>query len=312
MGVTMKIKDLFQKDIHRKIEEVIKVDQTDQETVKNELEEYIVTDSIKNNYLRVLDAYNSARTSLTEGIGVWVSGFFGSGKSSFAKNLGYILANREVLGEKASELFSSQVNDAKITNLLKVINTSLPTHAVIFDVSMDRGIRTASERITEVMYKALLRELDYSEDFDLADLERGLELDGLLKEFEKRFGEEFKKPWRKRRKIGRSFNEASAILHKMDPKTYPQADSWVRSLGVKDENGDFKGRADISANRLAELSFELMARRQPGKVLIFIIDEVGQYVSRSVDKMLDLQAIVQAFGREGKNRVKAKQAIAST
>ncbi|MEA2014961.1 MAG: hypothetical protein U9N38_06640, partial [Thermodesulfobacteriota bacterium] len=60
----MKIKDLFQKDIHRKIEEVIKVDQADQETVKNELEEYIVTDSIKNNYLRVLDAYNSARTSL--------------------------------------------------------------------------------------------------------------------------------------------------------------------------------------------------------------------------------------------------------
>ena len=311
-GATMKIKDLFQKDIHRKIEEVIKVDQADQETVKNELEEYIVTDSIKNNYLRVLDAYNSARTSLTEGIGVWVSGFFGSGKSSFAKNLGYILANREVLGEKASELFSSQVNDAKITNLLKIINTSLPTHAVIFDVSMDRGIRTASERITEVMYKALLRELDYSEDFDLADLEQSLESDGLLEEFEKLFEEKFKKPWRKQRKRGRSLNEASAILHKMEPETYPQADSWVRSLGAKDENGNFKGRADISANKLAELSFELMARRQPGKALIFIIDEVGQYVSRSVDKMLDLQAIVQAFGREGKNRVKAKKAIAST
>ncbi len=311
-GVTMKIKDLFQKDIHRKIEEVIKVDQADQETVKNELEEYIVTDSIKDNYLQVLEAYNAARTSLTEGIGVWVSGFFGSGKSSFAKNLGYILANREVLGEKASDLFSAQVNDKKITDRLKVINTSIPTHAVIFDVSMDRGIRTASERITEVMYKALLRELDYSEDFDLADLERGLESDGLLEEFENLFEKEFKKPWRKRRKIGRSLNEASAILHKMDPKIYSQADSWVRSLGVKDENGDFKGRADISANRLAELSFELMARRQPGKALIFIIDEVGQYVSRSVDKMLDLQAIIQAFGREGKNRVKAKQAIAPT
>jgi hypothetical protein len=37
---------------------------------------------------------------------------------------------------------------------------------------------------------------------------------------------------------------------------------------------------------------------------------VGQYVSRSVDKILDLQAVVQAFGREGKNRVVRKQAIA--
>jgi hypothetical protein len=306
----MKIKDLFQKDIYRKIEEVIKVDQADQETVRSELEEYIVTDSIKGHFRQVLDAYQSARTAPTEGIGIWVSGFFGSGKSSFAKILGYILANREILGKKAADIFSSQIDDIRVVNLLKVINTTLPTHAVIFDVSMDRGIRAANERITEVMYKALLRELDYAEDFDLADLEIGLEGDGLLVEFEKQFEARFKQPWRKRRKIGRSLNEASATLHDMDPKTYPQPDSWVRSLGVREENGNVKGRADISANRLAEVSFELMARRQPGKALIFIIDEVGQYVSRSVDKMLDLQAIVQAFGKKGKNRAKAKKAPA--
>jgi len=64
----MKIKDLFQKDIYRKIEEVIKVDQADQETVKGELEEYIVTDSIKGHFRQVLDAYQSARTALTEGM----------------------------------------------------------------------------------------------------------------------------------------------------------------------------------------------------------------------------------------------------
>lgn len=306
----MKIKDLFQKDIYRKIEEVIKVDQADQETVRSELEEYIVTDSIKGHFRQVLDAYQSARTAPTEGIGIWVSGFFGSGKSSFAKILGYILANREILGKKAADIFSSQIDDTRVVNLLKVINTTLPTHAVIFDVSMDRGIRTANERITEVMYKALLRELNYAEDFDLADLEIGLEGDGLLDEFENRFEARFKQSWRKRRKIGRSLNEGSATLHDMDPKTYPQPDSWVRSLGVREENGNVKGRADISANRLAEVSFELMARRQAGKALIFIIDEVGQYVSRSVDKMLDLQAIVQAFGKEGKNRVKAKKAPA--
>jgi len=306
----MKIKELFQMDIHRRIEEVIKVDQADQETVRNELEEYIVTDSIKGHYRQVLDAYTTARTTPTEGIGVWVSGFFGSGKSSFAKNLGYILANREVLDRKAADIFAAQVNDPRIVDLLKVVNTTIPTHAVIFDVSMDRGIRTASERITEVMYKALLRELGYVEDFDLADLEMGLEADGLLGDFEKRFEARFKQPWKKRRKIGRSLNEASAVLQEMDPTTYPQADSWVHSLGVLDVDGNFKGRADISANRLAELAFELMARRQPGKALVFVIDEVGQYVSRSVDKMLDLQAIVQAFGKEGKNRVKAKKAIA--
>ncbi|MGA1826095.1 MAG: BREX system P-loop protein BrxC [bacterium] len=305
-----KIKALFWKDIYRTIEEVIKVDQADQETVKSEIEEYIATDSIKEHYREVLDAYHSAKNAPTEGIGVWISGFFGSGKSSFAKNLGYALANRDILGEKASEKFSAQVGDAKITNLLTLINTQIKTHAVIFDVSMDRGTRSANERITAVMYKALLRELDYAEDFDLAELERSLEADDILPEFEDTFERKFKKPWRVRRKIGRALNEASATLHEIDPGTYPQADSWVRSLGVKDANGNIKGRADISANKLAELSFELMARRKPGSALIFIIDEVGQYVSRSVDRMLDLQAIVQAFGKVGKNMVKAKQALA--
>lgn len=305
-----KIKELFEKKIDRTIEEVIKVDQADQETVKNELEEYITTESIKSHYRDVLDAYHSAKNNPTEGIGIWISGFFGSGKSSFAKNLGYVLANREVLGLNASDIFSKQVADSKIKDLLKLINTNIPTHAVIFDVSMDRGVRTANERITEVMYKALLRELDYAEDFDLADLEMGLEADGLLADFEKKFEKKYKQPWTKRRKIGRALNEASATMHEMQPDTYNQPDSWVKSLGVKDDDGNIKGRADISANKLAEISFELMARRQKGKALVFVIDEVGQYVSRSVDRMLDLQAVVQAFGKEGKNRVKAKKAAA--
>lgn len=112
-----------------------------------------------------------------------------------------------------------------------------------------------------------------------------------------------KKPWRVRRKVGTGINEASAVLHAMDPTTYSSPDSWAKSLGQK-------GRADITPNTLAERAFELASRRQKGKSLIFVIDEVGQYVSRSVEKMLDLQAVVQAFGKEGKNRVEAKKAAA--
>ncbi|MFZ3059101.1 MAG: BREX system P-loop protein BrxC [Candidatus Methanoperedens sp.] len=302
-----KIHELFQKDIRRKIEEVIKIDQADEYTVKNEIEEYIVTDSIKDHYRLVLDEYNNGRTSPSEGIGIWISGFFGSGKSSFAKILGYILAARKIMGESASELFAESAQDKRIKDLLSIINTTIPTHAVIFDVSMDRGVRTANERITEVMYKAFLRELGYSEDFDLAELEMTLEESGELEEFVKLYEKTYtNSPWKKAKKrAARAINEASRIRHEMDPKTYPSADSWAKSLGEK-------GRADISANLLAERTFEIMARRKPGHALIFVIDEVGQYVSRSVEKMLDLQGVVQAFGKEGKNRVKAKKAVAPT
>ncbi len=296
------IGELFSKDIRRHIEEVIKVDQADAATVRNELEEYVATDSIQDHFVTVYKAVAEAKTEPHEGIGVWVSGFFGSGKSSFAKILGYTIAAKDVGGESASQLFQRNVQNATISTYLDQINTAIPADAVIFDVSMDRGVRTASERITEIMYKALLRELGYSEDFDLAELEISLEGDGLLDRFCEQFQARHGKSWDVRRKLGRAVNEASAVLCDLDPKTYPEADSWAKGLG--------QGRADVTPNLLAQRAFELAARRRPGRALVFVIDEVGQYVSRSVDKMLDLQAVVQAIGKEGKNRVVRKQAVA--
>ena len=301
-----KIHELFQKDIRRKIEEVIKVDQKDELTVKNEIEEYIVTDSIKDHYLDVLKEISTGRTNPSEGIGIWISGFFGSGKSSFAKILGYILSAKKVMGENSAELFIERAQDDNIKDFLEIINRTIPTYAVIFDVSMDRGVRTANERITEVMYKALLRELDYSEDFDLAEQEMVLEERGELDLFIELYEKTFPISWRVgKKRSARAISEMSRILNEMDSKTFPNADSWSNSLGEK-------GRADITANLLAERSFELMAQHKKDHALVFVIDEVGQYVSRSIDKMLDLQAVVQAFGKEGKNRVKAKKALAPT
>lgn len=297
----MKIKDLFQKDIKRKIEEVIKVDQSDKAVVNNELEEYVVTNSLKKHYINVLEAYNEGRTNPTEGIGIWISGFFGSGKSSFAKNLGYILSDRKLFGRAASDIFALRSNDDRITDFLKVINKNIPTKAIIFDISMDRGFRMGGEFLTEVMYRVLLRELGYAEDFDLARLEMDLEEDNLLQKFEELYVERYKRSWRVGRKRGSALNEASAIRHEMDPSTYPQSDSWIKSLSVSNNRDRYRGRANIWANKLAEESFKLSNRRCPGRALLFVIDEVGQYISRSVDRMLDLQGIVQAFGKMGRN-----------
>ena len=301
------IKDLFAKPIDRHIEEVIKVDQADEETVYQELEEYILTESIGDHFLTVFQAIADAKREPHEGIGIWVSGFFGSGKSSFAKILGYTVANRTVLGKRVSEIFKEKARFSlspslaeQLEHYLDFINQDIPTHVVIFDVSQERGVR--SGQLTEIMYKALLRDLDYATDLDLAELEISLEADGELERFIKEFEGVYGKPWRVRRKLSVAINEASVILYRLYPDRFPNKDSWAKAVGG--------GRADISPNLLAERAFELMARRKSGKALMFVIDEMGQYVSRDIDRMLDLQAIVQAFGREGKNRVKSGQAPA--
>ena len=92
------IAELLNRDLSRKIEEIIQVDQADEQSVHAEITEYVATDSIRDQYHQLFKAIAEAPSDPQEGIGVWVSGFFGSGKSSFAKYLGYSLENRTVLG----------------------------------------------------------------------------------------------------------------------------------------------------------------------------------------------------------------------
>ena len=105
---TQAIRTLFASDIGRRIEEVIKVDQTDEDILREEINEYVATDAIRSHYVGVYEAYAETPNKPHEGIGVWVSGFFGSGKSSFAKMLGLTIENHDIAGASAAELFAQR------------------------------------------------------------------------------------------------------------------------------------------------------------------------------------------------------------
>lgn len=288
------IKELFANDIRRRIEEVIKVDQTDEEILRDEINEYVVTDAIRSHYTSIFEAYRETPNKPHEGIAIWISGFFGSGKSSFAKMLGLSISNRPVAGESAADRFSCRTGDKKLQVLLKAIVEKIPTHAVIFDVSTDRGIRSGNQTLTEIMYGLFLQSLGYAKDLDLSELEIALEEKGQLTRFEDEYRRLFDKDWGvEKGKIAFALSEASRVLNSLDPKTYPVADSWVKAV---------KNKADITPGKLAERANELMKRRRPGQNLMFVIDEVGQFVARDVQKMLDLQAVVQSLGVKGRGK----------
>ena len=287
------IKGLFANDIERPIEEVIKVDQTREDIIKFEIDEYVVTDAIAKHYESILDIFAETRNKPREGVGVWVSGFFGSGKSSFAKMLGLAIENRQIAGKPAGVRFGARTNN-KIQVLLNQIAESIPTHAVIFDVSTDRGIRSGNQTLTEIMYRLLLGSLGYARDLDLAELEISLEGDGRLDQFKAAFLDVTGKQWDDRKElVAFSLAEASATMHRIEPGIYQDNDSWSDSA---------KGKADINPGKLAERGTELVARRKPGHTLMYVVDEVGQFVARDVQKMLDLQAIVQQLCVKGQGK----------
>ncbi|RRR74208.1 MAG: BREX system P-loop protein BrxC [Candidatus Viridilinea halotolerans] len=313
----MQIQQLLERDLNRKIEEIIQVDQADERSVYEELTEYVVTERMRDQYAELLQALARGPADLDESVGVWISGFFGSGKSSFAKILGYVLANRRVCDHAAAELFKQQVascdTDGRIAALVDSIIARMAYRVVLFDVQKDRGQSGQGNlSISPYMYRVLLRELGYADDFDIAELEIGLEAEGRLDEFIRRFDEEYAcdKPingWRKRGRSGAEvWNRIGVILHQMDARTYPTPESFARGLAQR--------RVEVTPRLLVERSFELMSRpgRGDGKALAFVMDEVGAYVSFSQDRLEDLRAVVELYGKESKNRIKAGRLAAPT
>lgn len=288
------VHELFARTASRRIEEVIKVDQADEEILREEIDEYVATAAIQRSFREIFDTYRDTPNHPHEGIAVWISGFFGSGKSSFAKMLGLAIENRAIGGEPAAKRFAERTGNPEIRALLPIINEHIPTHVVIFDVSTDRGIRSGNQMLSEIMYGLFLKSLGYAKDLDLSELEITLEAEGRLDRFIEEFKSVIGKDWNTEKdKVAFSLNEASRVMHSLEPETYPVADSWVRAI---------KNRTDISAGKLAERCNELMRRRKTGHSLMFVVDEVGQFVARDVQKMLDLQAIVQNLGVKGRGR----------
>ena len=281
----MRIAEIFQHDLDREIKEVIKVDESDSADVADEIREYVVTDHIHDAFTEVLDQYQESILTPTARVNAWVSGFFGSGKSSFAKLLGCILANPQLGETTAAELFTGRLPTTQVRALLNTIHQQAPTMAVFVDLSSARNVAREGESVVLPLYRELLSKLGYSRDLRLAELEIDLEAQGRLDEFIEAFEKVGGKPWVDRRDKALALNEASRALHEIDPDTYPAADSYART----------RPDPEMGANLFADRAIELLGRRKPGlQRIVFIVDEVGQYVSRDVQRMLDLQGFAEA------------------
>jgi hypothetical protein len=287
----VKIADIFRSPIDRRIEEVIKVDLGGEEIVASEIDEYVVTDHIASQFEGLLDRYQETILKPDEGTNIWVSGFFGSGKSSFAKIFGYILANPTLAGHSATERFMARIDAPKIQALLNTIHAQAPTQVVFVDLATSKNVMQEGESVVRPLYRALLQDLGYSRNEVLAELEYTLETDKRLDAFVAAFAKVpgVPEPWEKRRNVLLAKNEASRALHLLQPEVYSQPDSWARSAPT----------VDVSANWFAERAVELLKRRGgPAQRLVFIVDEVGQYVARSETRMLDLQGLAESVSKQ--------------
>ncbi len=234
------IKDLFASDISRNIEEVIKVDQ-DGRADRSRRARRVRRDGLdpRRTSARFSTGTPRRRTSRTK------ASACGSLASSAQESRASpsISALRLRIGHcsemEPADSLPSGSETTKSRCLLKNIEEHIPTHAVIFDVSTDRGIRSGNQTITEIMYRLFLQSLGYAHDLDLSELEITLEEDGRLDEFKAKYDEVFSKDWdAEKGKVALAMQQASRVMHELEPETFTTVDSWRESV---------KDRADITA-----------------------------------------------------------------
>jgi hypothetical protein len=301
----MQINNIFQLEIKRRIPAVAKVDDIDPETIQQEVSEYVVTMPIEEALVGFLDIYGETRVKTTDQIGVWIAGFFGSGKSHFAKMLNYLLKNPKIGSQHVVDLFRTRLDPQSaatktITGGLHQIQ-QIDNHVVMFNIELHRH----NTSIASTIYSQYLeQERKLSGNITVGRLELSLQRRGLYDAFRKEVEKERGEKWEV---VREDFSMVRAAMVKalvtIEPKLYPDnkaADRAIEDLQTQ-ENASIAEIARELAAYVDELSDQGNPERPPH--LLFIIDEIGQFVGRKKDRLLELQTLAEAFGTHGKGKL---------
>ncbi|MGR6835160.1 BREX system P-loop protein BrxC [Syntrophomonas erecta] len=288
----MIIKDMFAKPIDRDIKGVIKVGQGDETNIRQELEEYVVTRELQKHFADFFGSYKKGIIGDTDKMGVWISGFFGSGKSHFLKILSYLLGNVEVDGKKAIDYF---VEDNKIIDPMVLADmklaTGVPTDVILFNI--DSKSEMTGKQSKDAIVSVFLKVFNEMQGFCgsvpfLADLERQLVEKGRYAEFKGLFEEQLGKPWEEsRRKFYFIQDSIVDVLNKMGFMSEAAARNWCEKATEP---------YNISIENFARLVKEYLSHKDDNYHIVFLVDEIGQYIGDDSKLMLDLQTVTEDLG----------------
>lgn len=288
------IKELFKKEIDREINGVVQAGQRDEEVIQDELEEYVMTKEISENMTYFFKNYAYSFQNKTTKMGVWISGFFGSGKSHFLKILSYLLNNETVYGKRAIDFFIDKTEDQELLNILHQ-SAGFNSHAILFNVdSKSAGGKKEKATIVEVFLKVFNEYLGYSSTPWIANLERQLTEEGVYSQFVEQFEKIDGSKWADSR--ARVLFKKKSFVEALTQLGYTN-DTAATVLSASNKN------YQISSDEFAQLVAEHVESQGKDFRLTFLVDEIGQYIGDDSDLMLNLQTITEDLGNHCQGKV---------
>lgn len=293
-----RIRELFstRRPIDRPIEKVIDYYAADEKRLAAEIEEYEVTDNVEKCFQRFIDVFGEGlRGGQVTEIGVWVAGFYGSGKSSFTKYLGFALdPKRIVAGRPFLDLLCERLNSSTLKAELRTLATKNPTAVVMLDLGAEQLADTASAPVATVLYWKVLQWAGYSKEKKLAQLEFTLDKRGLSDRFREAYRQKFDDDWDKIHNdplIGVA--RAAQIVPELLPKEFATPESFSRLR--------FEEAADVRTR--AQEMIDLVRRKTGQENILFLIDETGQYVAPRGELILNLDGMARNLKELGHGKV---------
>lgn len=297
----MLIKDMFRKPIDRNIQGVIVVGEDGLNDEKNELEEYVVTRELQRHFKEFYENYKQGIIGKTRKNGVWISGFFGSGKSHFLKMLSYLLENKLVSGKRTLDYFKedNKIQDAMVmADIQLAVDT--PTKVILFNIDSksEQTSKQSKDAIVNVFLKVFNDMLGfYGARPAIADLERALTEDGCYAAFEDAFFAVSGHAWKEYR---HRFNYE--LMH----VAQALVDIQYQNMSMDAATALCK-QIMLTPYQISIEDFARMVRAWCDKMgnnqhIIFCVDEVGQYIGDDSQMMLNLQTMREELGKECQGR----------
>ncbi len=293
----MIIREFFERDITRPINGVVKADQQDDASVWRELDEFVVTRELDKhlhlfigNYLAVTDNLN--KPEYAGKIGVWISGFFGSGKSHFLKVLSYVMGNRalQVDGKvkRTAEFFESKIKDPMFYADIKRA-VAYPTDVILFNIETKSDHASNRDAILSVLLRMLNELQGYSgHPPHIAHMERHLDQRGKLTAFHDAFLEATGKAWHDERDAFDFYrDEMIGALSKALGQSVEASTSWYDKA---------ESTFSLTVENFCAWVKEYLDSKGPDHRLLFFADEVGAFIGQNSQLMLNLQTITESLG----------------
>ncbi|NRP50633.1 hypothetical protein XMV201_002403 [Aliiroseovarius sp. xm-v-201] len=289
--MTTALRNIFAKPVDRPIDGVIKAD--DEASLRIELDEYVITDEIGKRLETFLDAYNNYDTAN----GVWISGFFGSGKSHLLKMLALLMENREVDGTRAFDIFEEKLTDQPM--LLGALRkaVSVPSKSILFNIDQKADVisKTDVDALLSVFQKVFDEACGYYGKLPhIAQFERDLDDRGQLAAFKDAYAAAAGKPWERGRE--------QAALERKNIATAFASVTGGDPADAADILGQYRADTRVSIEDFANKVKAWIDKQAPKFRLNFFVDEVGQYIAENVKLMTNLQTIAESLNTKCKGQ----------